>query len=656
MKALLLSVLRFHRQPAVLRHAYAATLVFAAFGLRYALFGPGPGFPHLLFFPAVFASAVLFGRGPGLSAALLSGVLANWFFVAHTGDAGELAGVSADDALSMALYLAAAVGAVLLIDALHTAYSDVAKAHNRLQRAQGATQDEMAERRRTEDALRTTSETLATLVDASPTAIVALDLEMRVLTWNRAAERIFGFTAEDILGHPYTAIVPQEESGGLQRLREQLLHGAVIRGERLRRRRKDGSQREVTASGAALFTADGAPSGFVVVLDDITEREAVEEQLRQAQKMEAVGQLTGGLAHDFNNLLCVVVGNLDLLRDRLDTGPDAEILREALDAALRGADLTRRLLAFARRQPLQPRKLELNTVVSGTAKLLSRTLGEMVEVRLTLAGDIGAVLADPAQLEAALTNLAVNARDAMPGGGRLTIATRNATLDADYAAAHAEVRPGNYVLLEVTDSGTGMTAEVVARVFEPFFTTKEAGRGTGLGLSMVFGFAKQSGGHVKIYSEPGHGTTVRLYLPRADEVEDSGSDLADVGPAARRGQGTVLAVEDNEALRRVLVRHLTDLGYEVLEAGDARAALAVLADSPRVDLLLTDIIMPGGVNGWELARAAKQLRPGLKVLFTSGFPDAAFDPGGALSEGSPLLSKPYRKQDLARMLGEVLPA
>ena len=512
--------------------------------------------------------------------------------------------------------------------------------------------------RRAEEELRGANRALSALIDASPVAIVAVDPELKVLTWNPAAEQVFGYTAAEMVGRPYALLVPEAERESYDQLCGRLLDGEVVRGARMRRRRKDGVLRDVTASGAALFGPDGAPRGIVVALEDVTERQAVEEQLRQSQKMEAVGQLTGGLAHDFNNLLGVIVGNLDLLRERLSaTDPEAaEILGEALGAALRGAELNRRLLAFSRRQPLRPRQLDVNALVRDAAGLLARALGEAVEVRLSLAPDLAPVVADPAQLEASLTNLAVNARDAMPRGGQLTIATRNAALDAGCAAAQAEMPPGDYVLLEVTDTGAGMPAEVLARAFEPFFTTKEAGKGTGLGLSMVYGFAKQSGGHVRIYSEVGHGTTVRLYLPRAVAKASEAETAAAEAPPPPRGRERVLVVEDQEALRRVLLRQLAELGYEALEAEDARAALALLDRGAPVDLLLTDVVMPGGMNGRELACEAQRRRPGLKTLFTSGFPDVGCGRSGdiPLPEGALLLGKPYRKEELARTLRDVL--
>jgi signal transduction histidine kinase/ActR/RegA family two-component response regulator len=378
-----------------------------------------------------------------------------------------------------------------------------------------------------------------------------------------------------------------------------------------------------------------------------------EEQLRQSQKMEAVGQLTGGLAHDFNNLLLVIIGNLDeLLAGRNDPATVRELARHALDAAQRGADLTRSLLAFARRQPLRPRRVAINDLVSGIAKLLGRTLGERIEVSLELAADVWPVVIDPAQLEAALANLATNARDAMPKGGRLTIVTANRHLDEDYGSQHADVIAGDYTMIEVSDTGVGMPPDVVAQIFDPFFTTKGRGQGTGLGLSMVFGFMKQSGGHINVYSEPGVGTTFRLYLPR-DEHAERNDERAAAETSAPGGGETVLVVEDNPSLRRLVVLQLTTLGYRVQESENAAAALAVLEaqavdGGQHIDLLLADVVMPGKLDGYDLARTVLERWPSTKIVLMSGFPGTNLDRSPAAH--IPLLSKPYRREDLARTL------
>jgi signal transduction histidine kinase len=378
-----------------------------------------------------------------------------------------------------------------------------------------------------------------------------------------------------------------------------------------------------------------------------------EEQLRQSQKMEAIGNLTGGMAHDFNNLLAIVIGNLDILVDRKkDDGDVKELGGEALDAALRGADLTQRLLAFARRQPLQPRPVDLNALIADLTKLLSRTLGENIDIALDLDPELWPAVVDPSQIDSALTNLATNARDVMPEGGSLIVVTGNRRLDEDYAAEHAEVVAGDYAMIEISDTGAGMEPDIARRIFEPFFTTKEQGKGTGLGLSMVYGFIKQSGGHINVYSEPGIGTTFRLYLPRAPAATIPGP--ASPPTQTRKGHGeTVLAVEDNASLRRVVVRQLRELGYRVMQADSTPEALKVLEREP-VTLLFTDVVMSGGASGIELAREALERWPALKVLITSGFPEIKLNGNGHTAIPARLLNKPYRKEDLARAIREAI--
>jgi nitrogen-specific signal transduction histidine kinase/CheY-like chemotaxis protein len=402
---------------------------------------------------------------------------------------------------------------------------------------------------------------------------------------------------------------------------------------------------EAHVNGERFFT------GFA---HDLTARKRLERELRQAQKMEAVGQLTGGVAHDFNNLLTVVLGNLEMLEERLAGEDDLALLRDAREAARLGAELTGRLLAFARRQPLRPRAVDLGQAVPEAAALLRRTLGEAVELRTVLAPGLPPVLADPGQLQNALLNLAINARDAMPAGGRLTIEAAEAELDADAAETRPGLRPGRYVTLAVADTGAGMAPEVRERAFEPFFTTKGPGAGSGLGLSMVYGFARQSGGHAEIYSEPGLGTVVSLYLPRAEGAGDDAGGAAGRAPAsAWPGRGeTVLVAEDEPGVRRVTARRLRGLGYAVLEAADGPSALAVMERHPEVALLLTDMVMPGGMTGAALAAAARARRPGLAVVVVSGY--AAPESLDGLPEGTAWLRKPYAAADLARTLRRAL--
>jgi signal transduction histidine kinase len=419
----------------------------------------------------------------------------------------------------------------------------------------------------------------------------------------------------------------------------------------------NGTTRLVSTRRLVIRDHKGLPQYLVGVIEDVTERRAFEQHLHQVQKMEAVGNLTGGLAHDFNNLLTIIIGNLDLLLD--DVVGDAVAQKKVdtiLQACLRGADLTGQLLAFSRRQALQPKRVDINELVNHTSRLLTRTLGADIQVDLRCAGDVTPVLADETQLQTALVNIAINARDAMPTGGRLSIATYNAHVGKDDAALHPEVAPGDYVVIEISDNGTGMPAETLDHIFEPFFTTKSPGKGTGLGLSMVYGFVKQSGGHIRATSECGVGTTFKLYLPHAQSVDarPAGSPSKAVPvPSVTRGE-VILAVDDNLDVRRAVVAQLKALGYEVKEADNALAALRVLDSDQRVDLLFTDIVMPGGMNGKELAVKARALRPGLKVLLTSGFPGASPSGGAQLDAEDTLLSKPYRREHLAKAISQAL--
>jgi signal transduction histidine kinase len=384
------------------------------------------------------------------------------------------------------------------------------------------------------------------------------------------------------------------------------------------------------------------------------EIEANESQVRQAQKMEAVGQLTGGVAHDFNNILTVITGTIEILDEAVRDRPElAQITRLIGAAAARGADLTQRLLSFARRQPLQPRSVDVNALVIDAARLLRPTLGEQIEIESMLAHDSAPALIDPSQLSTAILNLALNARDAMPAGGKLTLETRNVVLDENYAGMNNEVVPGQYVMIAVSDSGTGIPADLLEKVFEPFFTTKDVGKGSGLGLSMVYGFVKQSNGHIKIYSEEGHGTSVKVYLPQA-----AGGATAPVTKAGsseiEQGDESVLIVEDDALVREYVVTQITGLGYDTLSASNAAEALAIIDGTERIDLLFTDVIIPGGMNGRQLAIEALRRRQGLKVLYTSGYTENAIVHHGRLDAGVLLLAKPYLRSDLARMIRTAL--
>jgi signal transduction histidine kinase len=398
------------------------------------------------------------------------------------------------------------------------------------------------------------------------------------------------------------------------------------------------------------------------VAAEVGRRMAAEEALRQSQKMEAIGQLTGGIAHDFNNILHVILGNLDALRRLAATGPDRiarsdfeHFVASAVRGAERAATLTQRLLAFGRRQPLSPAPIDVNRLVAGMSDLLRRMLGEIISVETVLGGGLWRTIADANQLENALLNLAVNARDAMPTGGKLTIETANAYLDEMYAAAHQEVAAGQYVMVAVSDTGSGMTRDVMAKAFEPFFTTKLVGQGTGLGLSQVYGFVKQSGGHVKLYSEPGEGTSVKLYLPRlaADALLHNESGTERHFTAATNNL-SILLVEDDPDVRASAIDMLRELGYRVFAAADGPSALRLLETHPEVALLLTDVGLPGGLNGRQLAEEARRLQPGLRVLFTTGYARNAIVHHGRLDPGVELITKPFSLSSLGAKLRQVL--
>ncbi|HUL09221.1 MAG TPA: PAS domain S-box protein [Candidatus Acidoferrum sp.] len=495
---------------------------------------------------------------------------------------------------------------------------------------------------------------LEMMLDRMPIGCLLYDAEFRFAYWNKAAERIFGYRFEEVRGrHPFGLITPTAAQPRVEGIFRELAAG---------RREIDAIAENMTKDGRTilcewhdmpLFGAENRFTGILAMCQDVTERHATEERLRQSEKMNAVGQLTGGVAHDFNNLLTVVIGNLDLAVDRVQ--PELQpAIEGALRAAERGAALVRQMLAFSRRQTLISETLDLNHVVAGMEQMLRRTLGEDVEIEMRLSSSLWVALADRAQVESALLNLAINARDAMAAGGKLTIETDNAHLDADYAAHNTEVSPGDYVALAVSDTGIGMTAEVLQHAFEPFFTTKEVGKGTGLGLSMIYGFAKQSQGHVKIYSEAGHGTTVRLYLPRKTTAEERAAAPARAERRSEGGSETILVVEDDADVRAFVSGQLRDLGYRVIEAADGPQVQRILESDEPIDLLFTDVVMPGGMTGRQLAETARTRRPALKAVFTSGYTENSIVHQGKLDRGVSFLAKPFRRQDLAAKVRETL--
>jgi PAS domain S-box-containing protein len=501
------------------------------------------------------------------------------------------------------------------------------------------------------------------LVEAvSDYAIYMLDPDGKVVNWNPGAQRIKGYLPDDVIGQHfgrfYTPEDRQSDVPGTALSVAAATGKYVAEGWRVR---KDDSRFWASVVINAIRSSEGNLLGFAKVTRDLTERRAAEERLRQGQKMESIGQLTGGVAHDFNNLLTIILGNLEALQRHLaEPGHDTTRLQRSAEQAMRGAkraaSLTQRLLAFSRQQPLEPRAVDIGRLVTGMSDLLRRTIGEQIAIETALAGGLWRAHVDPNQLENAILNLAVNARDAMPQGGQLTIETANTFLDDTYASSQSEVVPGQYVMVAVSDNGMGMTKEVMEKAFDPFFTTKEIGQGTGLGLSQVYGFVKQSGGHVKIYSEVGDGTTVKIYLPRYHAAGDEES-VEQAAPIAPRASGEViLVVEDDPDVRGYSVESLTELGYRVLEAANGAQGLQLLAAHPEIKMLFTDVGLPGGMNGRQLADAARAQRPGLKVLFASGYARNAIVHDGRLDPGVELISKPFTHAALAARVRDILDA
>lgn len=517
------------------------------------------------------------------------------------------------------------------------------------------------ERARAFDAFLKSEMRFKTLADSLPgvvhRSVRGSDGSRRNVFVSAGVERLLGVPAQEFMEN--RAFLSDFMDPSDRDLREAALKRALKRGQtaefevRMIPRKGDVRWWRVHTTPTRLPNGDIQWDGFAI---DITERKAAEHNLQQAVKMEAIGQLTGGIAHDFNNLLSVILSNAETLGEALSGNEELRALADMTRrAAERGADLTNGLLAFARRQPLEPRAVNVNRLVVGMDGLLRRSLGGNIEIELVQGAGLWPAMVDPAQLEAALLNLALNARDAMRKGGRLTIETGNAHIDDDYAAAHAEVSPGQYVMICVTDTGEGMNPEVAARAFEPFFTTKEPGKGAGLGLAMVYGFVKQSRGHVKIYSEPGQGTAIRIYLPRAAPAEalaEEGERRAPSGVPG--GAETILLVEDDPLVRENAERMLKSLGYRVFSADRGASALAILERGAPVDLLFTDVVMPGGIAGPELAARAAELRPGIRILYTSGYTENAVVHHGRLDPGVNLIRKPYGRKALARRIRQAL--
>ena len=505
---------------------------------------------------------------------------------------------------------------------------------------------DISETKKTQQALSQEIEERRRIFETSQDLILVTDTKGMFVQVSPSSRTILGYEPSEMIGHSAVEFIHADD---LENTREEM------RSARRGRQMRNFETRYVHKNGQAVaLTWMGTWSEPVrrhfFVGRDLTEKLTAEAQFRQAQKMEAVGQLTGGIAHDFNNILTVITGTIGILADAVADRPQLTAIARMIDeAAERGASLTRHLLAFARKQPLQPREVDVNALVLETAKLLQPTVGQQIEIAPRLAADAWTASVDPNQLTTALLNLALNARDAMTSGGKITLETNNVYLDEAYAGMHNEVTAGNYVMIAVSDTGTGIPAAQLEKVFDPFFTTKEIGKGTGLGLSMVFGFVKQSGGHIKIYSEEGHGTTIKIYLPRATGVDEAAGELP-ASSTIEGGHEIVLVVEDDALVRKYVIAQIESLGYATLEACNATEALNMIDSAPTIDLLFTDVIMPGPMNGRQLADEALQRRPSLKTLYTSGFTENAIVHHGRLDSGVLLLAKPYRKSDLARMM------
>jgi PAS domain S-box-containing protein len=508
------------------------------------------------------------------------------------------------------------------------------------------------ELRRSEAVLKNTFQSMAE-------AVLVIDAGGEVVLSNPPAQKMLSYRPGMNVQNLRALNRAFHADGTTPMLPEEMPAARVLRGEEfdeqeivVRPLRGGNDQVHLVISGRPIREKSGAISGGALVYHDITASRDTERRLREAQKLEAIGKLTGGVAHDFNNMLTVITGTTETLVTYLKDRPDLRAVASLIDnAAERCAELIRHLLAFARKQPLQPHNVDLNKAIADVARLLRPTLGEQIEIATILTKDVTPVHIDASQLASAVVNMAINARDAMPNGGKLLLETCNTVLDDTYVAANPDTLAGHYVMLAISDTGTGMSPEVLERVFEPFFTTKEIGKGTGLGLSMVYGFVKQSGGHIRIYSEEGVGTTIRLYLPPAQgRIDAIGEDDAE----AAGGSETILVVEDDALVRGFVITQLKNLGYKTISANDSRAAIAAVDRGEPFDLLFTDVIMPGGVSGRELARAVAKRRPGIRVLYTSGYTDNVVVHHGRLDEGVLLLTKPYRKPQLARMVRQAL--
>ncbi len=496
---------------------------------------------------------------------------------------------------------------------------------------------------------------LASIIDSSEDPIISKDLEGTILTWNAGAEKLYGYRAEEVVGKSIDILVPKDHPEEIRRILERVRRGESVEHYESVRLTKDGRQLDVSVRISPIRDASGNPIGASAISRDITHQKQAEEHIRQAQKMDAIGRLAGGLAHDFNNILGIITACTELLRTHVDEGPEAgEYLGNIRKAVDRGSALTRQLLAFSKKQKVESQILDLNQRLKETVRLLRPLMGDDVEIVILPRSASAIVEADLGQLDQVLINLAVNARDAMPRGGKFILETSNVRLDETYAALHASIRPGSYVMLAISDTGTGMDAATASRVFEPFFTTKEVGKGTGLGLSTVYGIVEQSGGHIQVYSELGCGTTFKIYLPNAEQKLGISSPAEDERVEPARSKTTILLVEDDEIMRKMTRKLLEQHGYRVVEAADGNAAMDWVGSHQNgIDLLLTDVVMRG-LSGPELAVRLGESHPSLKVVFMSGYTGELIANHQSLSNGVTLLEKPFTRTTLLNTLHKAL--
>ena len=631
------------RAIAILASVVAATLVRSWLGREF-----GVTAPYLTYFPAVLIVASFFGIADGICATVVATVFVDYFFLSPV-DSIVLANMG--DRVAIVFFFFACIALSVVAGALRSRTWRMLQALEELRATQGRISEE--QRRLQETNIR-----LDTIVGSADEAIIGKDIHGIVTSWNHGAERIFGYTAPEMIGQHIRRLLPVGKESEEDDILARVLRGETFEKLDAERIAKDGRTVHLNLTVSPIRDAEGNIIGASKVARDITEQLKLQKQLQQAQKMEAVGQLAGGIAHDFNNLLAIILGALELQLPSLAGNAEAAQRWEVANrAAVRGAELTRRLLAFSSQEHFKIAPTDLNHSVRNTMEMAQRLIGPEIKVNLDLEGSMSRILVDPSGLESAILNLVINARDAMmPRGGSLTVSTRTADLEEELTATlTGNIRPGTYACICITDTGCGMSAEVLDRACEPFFTTKERGRGTGLGLSMVYGFVKHSGGGIRIYSEVGCGTTITFYLP-FDSARVSvlaARPQEDKFPQLRRS-GRILIVDDESELLDISISYLTARGYTALRASGADEALRTLTDKGPVDVLITDIVMGGGMDGMELAQAVHRLYPQTRVVYSSGFPADALSERSLPLADSLVLQKPYRLSELGASIDQAL--